>query len=91
VAPVSALRREFRRAGIEIEVRVKKNYKASLMRKRNKRTEVMAHMELAPMTEHILANMGQEGDHIRKRLKHLYRQRTRQHHCRMGELLEQSA
>ena len=36
------------------------------MRKRNKRTEVMAHTELAPLTEHILASMGQEGDSIRK-------------------------
>lgn len=78
-------------AGIKIEVRYKKKSKVSQMRKRNQRTEIMANMELAPLTEHILANMGQEGDSIRKRLKLLYRQRAYRHRCRMGEYLEHPA
>jgi hypothetical protein len=57
------------------------------MRKRNKRTEVMAHTQLAPLTEHILTSMGQEGDSIRKRLQVFYRQRAYKHYCRMGEYL----
>lgn len=51
------LREELRGAGIEIEIIVKKKSKVSLMRKRNKRTEIMAHIELAPLTEHILATI----------------------------------
>lgn len=48
------------------------------MKKRNRRTVNMAHLELAPLTEQILAQMGQEGAHIRKRLKVFYHQRARQ-------------
>jgi hypothetical protein len=44
--------------------------------KRNKRTTVLAHEDLAPLTEHILAKMGKEGLVIRKRLKTFYRTRT---------------
>ncbi|MFW6123375.1 MAG: hypothetical protein ACOC6L_03975 [Thermodesulfobacteriota bacterium] len=44
--------------------------------KRNKRTTVLAHEDLAPLTEHILAKMGEEGLTIRKRLKSFYRHRT---------------
>jgi len=44
--------------------------------KRNKRTTVLAHEDLAPLTEHILAKMGKEGLAIRKRLKSFYRNRT---------------
>ena len=44
--------------------------------KRNKRTTVLAHEDLAPLTEHILAKMGKEGLAIRKRLKTFYRTRT---------------
>ncbi len=44
--------------------------------KRNKRTTVLAHEDLAPLTEHILAKMGKEGSAIRKRLKTFYRTRT---------------
>ena len=37
--------------------------------KRNKRTEIMAHEDLTPLTEHILAKMGKEGQHgLRRRL-----------------------
>ena len=61
------------------------------MRRRNKRTEIMAHIELAPLTEHILANMGPEGESIRKRLKMLYRERAYRHQCRLGEYLEPAA
>ncbi|MBM4285284.1 MAG: hypothetical protein FJ128_08535 [Deltaproteobacteria bacterium] len=43
--------------------------------KRNKRTTVKAHDGLTPLTEHILATMGQEGAAIRKRLKTFYRER----------------
>lgn len=44
--------------------------------KRNKRTTVLAHEDLAPLTEQILAKMGKEGLAIRKRLKNFYRART---------------
>ena len=44
--------------------------------KRNKRTMVMAHEDLTPLTEHILTQMGHEGSSIRKRLKNFYRERT---------------
>ncbi len=44
--------------------------------KRNKRTETMGHEELTPLTEHILAQMGDEGADIRKRLKNFYRSRS---------------
>jgi hypothetical protein len=46
------------------------------MKKRNKRTEIMAHVELAPLTESILAEMGQEGATIRERLTVFYRRRA---------------
>ena len=41
--------------------------------KRNKRTVTMGHEDLTPLTEHILAQMGDEGVDIRERLKNLYR------------------
>ena len=44
--------------------------------KRNKRTETMGHQDLTPLTELILAQMGDEGAEIRKRLKNLYRRRS---------------
>ena len=44
--------------------------------KRNKKTVFLAHEELMPLTEHILANMGKEGNLIRRRLKSFYRERT---------------
>lgn len=44
--------------------------------KRNKRTTILAHEDLTPLTEHILAKMGKEGLAIRKRLKTFYRTRT---------------
>jgi hypothetical protein len=43
--------------------------------KRNKRTVTMGHEDLTPLTEHILAQMGDEGVNIRERLKELYRRR----------------
>ena len=43
--------------------------------KRNKRTVTMGHEDLTPLTEHILAQMGDEGVDIRERLKNLYRRR----------------
>ena len=46
------------------------------MKKRNKRTEVMAHEDLSPLTEEILAHMGPEGAVIRRRLKTFYRSRS---------------
>ncbi len=61
------------------------------MKKRNKRTEIMAHMELAPLTEQILAQMGQEGATIRRRLKSFYHQRACKDHCRTEEYLEYSS
>ena len=44
--------------------------------KRNKRTVTMGHEDLTPLTEHILAQMGDEGADIRERLKKLYRRRS---------------
>jgi hypothetical protein len=44
--------------------------------KRNKRTMVMAHEDLTPLTEHILTQMGIEGSSIRKRLNLFYRERA---------------
>lgn len=43
--------------------------------KRNKRTVTMGHKDLTPLTEHILAQMGDEGVDIRERLKNFYRRR----------------
>ena len=43
--------------------------------KRNKRTVTMGHKDLTPLTEHILAQMGDEGVDIRERLKSFYRRR----------------
>lgn len=45
--------------------------------KRNKRTVILAHEDLNPLTEHILAAMGREGNVIRRRLKNFYRERAR--------------
>ena len=44
--------------------------------KRNKRTETMGHEDLTPLTEYILAQMGDEGADIRERLKIFYRLRA---------------
>ena len=76
---------------MKIEVMLKKKSGVSLMNKRNKRTEIKAHMELAPFTEQVLAQMGQEGATIRKRLQIFYRQRTCQHDCRGEECREHSS
>jgi hypothetical protein len=65
-------------AGIKIETLVKKINQERLMKKRNKRIECMATVELTPLTEQILAQMGQEGVIIRKRLKTFYRERVRE-------------
>jgi hypothetical protein len=60
------------------------------MKKRNKRTNIMAHVDLAPLTEQILAQMGQKGANIRKRLKIFYRQRS-QDQCPFEEDMENSS
>lgn len=44
--------------------------------KRNKRTVILAHEELTPLTERILSQMGKDGAVIRKRLKSFYRERA---------------
>ncbi len=44
--------------------------------KRNKRTEVVAHEQLAQLTDRILTKMGPEGTAIRQRLKRFYRERA---------------
>ena len=59
--------------------------------KRNKRTETMAHEDLAPLTEHILAQMGDEGAAIRGRLKNFYRRRSLKHLPVLQEPLDKSA
>jgi len=51
---------------------------------RNKRTDTKAHEELAPLTEHILTQMGREGDNIRQRLKIFYRQRAHKDESPLG-------
>jgi hypothetical protein len=43
---------------------------------RNKRTVVLAHADLAPLTERILSRMGPEGEVMRTRLKHFLRERA---------------
>lgn len=43
--------------------------------KRNKRTINLGHQDLTPLTENILAQMGDEGVDIRERLKNFYRRR----------------
>jgi hypothetical protein len=54
----------------------KKNKRGVNFMKRNKRTTVLAHEDLTPLTEHILTKMGKEGHAIRKRLKTFYRARA---------------
>ena len=44
--------------------------------KRNKKTEVVAHGEMTPLTDQILAKMGPEGIAIRQRLKRFYEERV---------------
>jgi hypothetical protein len=63
-------------SGMKIEIKVKKNIHEGMM-KRNKRTEIMAHEELTPFTEQVLAQLGPVGANIRRRLKNFYRQRAR--------------
>jgi hypothetical protein len=58
------------------------------MKKRNRRTDIMVHLELAPLTEQILAQMGQEGVNIRKRLKVFYRRRAGKNQCGGVDSLE---
>jgi thermostable 8-oxoguanine DNA glycosylase len=59
--------------------------------KRNKRTETMGHEDLTPLTEHILAQMGDEGVDIRERLKKLYRRRYLETPSFLQEQLEKTA
>jgi hypothetical protein len=54
--------------------------------KRNKRTVLVAHNDLAPLTEHILSSMGKDGAAIRQRLKIFYQERG----CEAGPVLEPS-
>jgi hypothetical protein len=44
--------------------------------KRNKRTRVVAHEKLTPLTDDILKKMGPEGTTIRHRLRRFYRERS---------------
>ena len=55
------------------------------MMKRSKRTEIMAHENLTPLTEQILAQMGEEGANIRKRLVKFYRNRSLYHQFSFDE------
>ena len=50
--------------------------------KRNKCTKKVAAQELNPLTERILAKMGLEGTAIRRRLRHLFKER----HGQRGEV-----
>jgi hypothetical protein len=62
--------------GIKLELTINKNNCGVNFMKRNKRTTVLAHEDLTPLTEHILTKMGKEGHAIRKRLKTFYRARA---------------
>lgn len=46
------------------------------MQKRNKRTLVASDHQISPVTDYILARMGDEGVIIRQRLEHFYQTRT---------------
>lgn len=59
--------------------------------KRNKRTETMGHEDLTPLTEYILAQMGEEGAEIRKRLKNFYHRRSLNNPPFFRELLDKTA
>lgn len=72
-----------------IEVTVKKNIR-EFMVKRNKRTEIRGHADLSPLTEQILAQMGEEGAGIRERLKKFYRTRALKTPLNFREPLEKS-
>jgi hypothetical protein len=61
---------------MNIEVKLNKINKQVNPMKRNKRTEILAHEELTPLTEHILGAMGKEGAAIRQRLKLFYREKA---------------
>jgi hypothetical protein len=75
---------------MELEVMLKKNICESMM-KRNKRTEIMGHEELNPLTEQVLAQMGPEGADIRQRLKIFYRQRAIKNPPPLEEHLKETA
>ena len=62
--------------GIELEELWKKIAHGVEKMKRNKKTVVLAHEDLTPLTEHILAKMGKEGALLRRRLKSFYRDRA---------------
>jgi len=59
--------------------------------KRNKRTITMGHEDLTPLTEHILAQMGDEGVDIRERLKIFYRRRALKNPLKFREHLDKTA
>jgi hypothetical protein len=62
--------------GIKLEHLFKENCQEVDRMKRNKKTVIIAHEELTPLTEHILTKMGKEGSMIRQRLKSFYRERN---------------
>ncbi len=59
--------------------------------KRNKRTVTMAHEDLTPLTEHILAQMGDDGVDIRERLKKFFRRRSLKNPSIFREHLDKTA
>ena len=59
--------------------------------KRNKRTATMGHEDLTPLTEHILAQMGDDGVNIRERLMKLYRRRSLKNPLIFREHLDKTA
>ena len=59
--------------------------------KRNKRTETVSHEDLTPLTEYILAQMGDEGAEIRGRLKNFYRGRSLHNVQKSQEHLDKTA
>jgi hypothetical protein len=59
--------------------------------KRNKRTVILAHDHLTPLTEHILREMGEAGEAIRRRLKRFYQDKALENETPLAEHLEESA
>jgi hypothetical protein len=73
---ICSVNRQIILLGIEFEGLGKKIMHGVEKVKRNKKTIILAHEELTPLTEHILAKMGKEGSLIRLRLKSFYRDRA---------------
>ncbi|MBW1917624.1 MAG: hypothetical protein JRI57_06335 [Deltaproteobacteria bacterium] len=50
------------------------------MRKRNKHSNIIVAHQLSPLTNHILAQMGEEGQVLRQRLEQFFQERAAVNH-----------